>query len=304
MIGDPTVTVVVVTWNSARLIPDLLAGLPAALEGVGTYEVIVADNGSTDETLAVVLRSAPGVKTVQLGRNAGYAAGFNTAAAVARSSGAVLLVNPDVRLAPGSVTRLIDALAVPGTGIAAPRLVGADGGLLRSLRREPTVLRALGQGLLGGRWSGRFPLLSEVISDPARYTVPGTADWATGAALLIARPCLERVGPWDESFFLYSEETDFALRARDAGFVLRYVPDAVAVHLGGDSHRSPRLWSTLTINRVRLFASRHGRVRSAIFWAALVLSEGLRALARRSPVHKAAFLALLGTWRRPGQVAG
>ncbi|MDP8961599.1 MAG: hypothetical protein M3N32_08300, partial [Actinomycetota bacterium] len=108
----------------------------------------------------------------------------------------------------------------------------------------------------------------------------------------ISRRCLEQVGPWDETFFLYAEETEFALRARDAGFVLRYVPDAVATHLGGDRHTSSRLWALLAVNRVRLYSRRHGPVRTAAFWAAVALNEALRALAGRG-VHRAALRALL-----------
>ncbi len=113
--------------------------------------------------------------------------------------------------------------------------------------------------------------------------------------MLVSRRCLEQVGPWDETFFLYSEETEFALRARDAGFALRYVPDAVATHLGGERHTSSQLWALLTVNRVRLYARRHGPIRTAAFWSAVTLNEALRALAGRG-VHRAALRALL----RPG----
>ena len=288
------VSVVVNTYNESTVIPGLLAGLPAALEGAGPYEVIVVDNNSADGTLEVVARDLPDATRVQLGRNAGYAAGINRGVAVARPSRAVLALNPDVRLMPGVVTRLLETLAIPGTGIAVPRIVDAHGRLDRSLRREPTVLRALGEALLGGRRAGRFHALGEVVQDPGRYEQSGTADWASGAVMLVSRECFDRVGRWDESFFFYSEETDFSLRARDAGFVLRYAPDAIAVHLGGSSHTSPRLWSILTVNRLRLFARRNGRLTTAAFWAALMLNEGLRApLSHHRAVHRAALRALV-----------
>ncbi|MCZ7627704.1 MAG: glycosyltransferase [Microthrixaceae bacterium] len=70
------------------------------------------------------------------------------------------------------------------------------------------------------------------------YARERDADWATGAAMLISAECLAAVGPWDESFFLYSEETDYCLRARDRGFKLRYSPKATATHIGGS--RTPR----------------------------------------------------------------
>jgi GT2 family glycosyltransferase len=135
------------------------------------------------------------------------------------------------------------------------------------------------------------------VRDPRRYESPATADWASGAAMMISAACFAAVGPWDESFFLYAEETDYALRAADAGFALRYVPDATAVHIGGEAHDSPQLWSLLMANRVRLFASRHGRARTAAFRAALVLNEALRAAGSRT--HRAGLRALLPPLLQP-----
>ena len=75
---------------------------------------------------------------------------------------------------------------------------------------------------------------------------------------------------------MYSEETDFALRARDRGLATRFVPDAVGVHLGGGSEYTQRLWSILTVNRVRLFRRRHGPIRSSLFAAAVIVIMALR----------------------------
>lgn len=299
----PEVTVVVVTYNSARPLRAFFDALPSALADVNDYEVVVADNASYDETLELVSECAPEATVVRLARNVGYAAGINAAVSHGgKNTRAVLVCNPDVRLHPGSVRRLLDALTDPDprpqapapleVGIVVPRLLEADGRLALSLRREPRVLRVLGEALLGGTRAGWLSPLGEVVCDPRRYDRLGNADWACGAVMLMSRRCLERVGPWDETFFLYSEETEFALRARDAGFALRYVPDAVATHLGGDRHTSPRLWALLAVNRVRLYSRRHGPGRTAAFWAAVTVNEALRALAGRA-VHRAALRALL-----------
>ena len=271
-------------YNSASVLPGLLESLSPALECIESHGLVLVDNASSDRTLEVARASAPGAVLVALDRNLGYSAGINAGIDAGHTSDAILILNPDVRLRTRSVAGLLEALTVPGTGIAVPRMVGSDGTLSYSLRREPTVLRALGEALLGGDRAGRFPLLSEVVRQDGRYDEAGTADWATGAAMMISRRCLEAVGPWDESFFLYSEETDFALRARDAGFALRYTPSAEVVHLGGESGVSPYLWSLLTRNRVRLYRRRHGAGRSALFFAAVALNEALRAMAG-SRVH-------------------
>ncbi|HEX5496879.1 MAG TPA: glycosyltransferase family 2 protein [Mycobacteriales bacterium] len=287
------ITVGVVTHHSARVLPGLLDSLPGALAGVPDWRLAVADNASADGSVDLVRRRFPAATVVDLGGNRGYAAGVNACAAVDPRA-ALLLCNPDVRLRPGAVAAL-GAATGSGVGITVPRLEDADGRLAHSLRRRPTVTRALGEALLGGRRASRFAALSEVVADPAAYTGPSRSDWATGAVMLVTRECLEAVGGWDESFFLYSEETDFALRAADAGFSLRLVPDAEAVHVGGDAHTSPALWALLTANRVRLFARRAGALRGAAFWSAVVAGEALRAAGRgrSTATHRAALEVLL-----------
>jgi GT2 family glycosyltransferase len=302
MVPDrPKVTVAIVTYNSGRVLADCLRSLPAGFGEVG-YEVVVADNASADDTVAVAHELAPNVRVAVLKRNRGYAAGVNAAIAEARATEAVYVLNPDARLYPGSVRPLIDALDDRATGIAVPKLLNDDGELQFSLRREPTVTRAFGEAVIGGRRAARTKRFGEIIGVPGAYEHPTTCDWASGAAMLVARRCLDAVGPWDESFFLYSEETDFALRARDAGFVLRYVPDAVVKHLGGEMSRDPRLWSMAPVNRVRLYRRRHGRVRSGAFTTAVVINEALRA-ATGSPTHRAGLRALLQPSSRPAEVA-
>ncbi|MBW3562900.1 MAG: glycosyltransferase family 2 protein [Actinobacteria bacterium] len=284
------VCVAVVTWNSAAVIGRLLASLPGALTGL-KYRVVVADNASTDGTVEVVRTSWPDVTVVETGRNAGYAAGINAAVRAPCPARATLICNPDVQLRPGAVRSLLRALDDPDVGIVVPRLVGTDGETLPSLRRRPTVLRAMGEAVLGGERAGRFDRLGETVHRTEMYRSARDVDWATGAVMLVDDRCREVVGEWDESFFLYSEETDFALRAHDAGFRVRYVPESVAVHGGGDLHRSPELWRLQALNRVRLFARRHGPVATRAFWAAVTLNEGLRALAGR-PGNQMAYRAL------------
>jgi GT2 family glycosyltransferase/glycosyltransferase involved in cell wall biosynthesis len=283
--------VALVTYNSEAVLGGCLESLDVAAAHAGPWRLVVADNASADGSVALVEALAPEATVVRLPRNLGYAAGVNAAIAAAPGAGPVLVLNPDVRLEPEALVRMLRALDRPGTGIAVPRLEDAAGRLQHSLRREPTVLRALGQALFGER-SGRIPLLGETVTRGGAYTRPVSADWATGAAMLISRACLDTVGPWDESYFLYSEETDFALRARDAGFALRHVPDACAVHLGGESESSPLLWSILTVNRVRLYRRRHGRASAAAFAGAVLLGEAIRAFGGDAR-HRAALRAVL-----------
>ena len=291
---EMTVAVVVVTYNSVRLLDDLLAALDDGLKGVH-WHLTVADNASADGTPAALRRLAPTATIIEMGRNAGYAAGINAAVRAAKPHSAIFVLNPDVRLLAGCVAELLCALG-PGTGIAVPQLVNGASELIRSLRREPTVLRAWGDALLGAQRAGRYPVLGEIVTDRGCYDGEAVTDWAEGSTLLVSSECWQQCGPWDESFFLYSEETDFALRARNAGLVTRYMPAARAVHLGGDSRESPGLWTLLMLNRVRLFRKRNGRIRTAAYWCALVWREASRsALGKRT--SRAAVQALLSPSR-------
>ncbi len=295
------VAVVAVSYNSASDLAGLISTLAEGLAGV-EWELVVADNGSTDESVDVVRRVAPYATVVEMGRNAGYAAGVNAAVAASGPHAAVLVLNADVRLDPGCVTPLLSALRRPGTGIAVPRLRDRQGQLIPSQRREPTIRRTITAAVLGAQRAGRHAGWGEVITDRAAYERDGVTDWAEGSTQLISSECWSSIGPWDESYFLYSEETDFDLRARDAGFATRYVAQAGAVHLEGGSARSTRLWPLLVANAIRLYRSRHGRLATTGYWAACLLREGSRALAGR-PASRAAVRTLLDL-RRLGAPRG
>lgn len=292
------VAVVMVTWNSEQHLPGTLDGMGAALEGIGRWQLVVADNASGDGTLACLARLAPDALIVRTGGNLGYAGGVNAAVAAAPPTRAYLVLNPDVQLTPGIVRVLSNGLTAQ-VGVTVPRLTDSAGRLAHSLRREPTVLRALGEALLGGHIAGRFPALGEVVRDPTAYDHDSACDWATGAVLLVSQECMAAAGPWDESFFLYSEETDFLLRARDVGYQVHFLPSARAVHEGGESHVAPLLWSRLVVNRVRLYRRRHGVLKASGFWAAVLLGELLRSA--HGGTHRAAVRALV---RLPEKVLG
>src|SRR5262249_42728834 len=149
---------------------------------------------------------------IEPGCNLGYGAAVNLGFAAVRPREAILITNPDALLHSGTLRRL-RAGVQPGVGIVVPRLLDSDGTLARSLRREPTVLRATGEAVLGGLRAGRVAALGEMVCDAGDYANARTIDWATGAAWLVTPRCFEAVGGFAEDYFLYSEETDFALRA-------------------------------------------------------------------------------------------
>jgi N-acetylglucosaminyl-diphospho-decaprenol L-rhamnosyltransferase len=285
----PDLDVIVVTYDSVHVIGDLLDSLPAALGGL-TADVIVVDNGSTDGTADFV--AARGDCKVVRSANVGYAGGINRGVREGESAEAILILNPDARLSENSIPPLLKALHEPNVGIVAPQVRSPEGELEFSLRREPTLLRATGLSRSGS------PALSEHISDPADYAQPCFVDWALGAALLVSRSCYDLLGGWDESFFLYSEETDFCLRARDRGLLTRYEPESVAVHIGGGSGRSGRTHSMQMVNRIRLYRRRHGALASWCYYG-LTAARELSWVVRGHRESLPALVAVLRPARRP-----
>ena len=278
-VTEPDVVVACVTYNSESVIEGFLAALPAALQSVPDCRVVVVDNDSQDDTVDIIRRAAPWVTLVRAPRNLGYAAGINLALAHSLGRSGVYVLNPDAIPAPGSVARLLDLTRLdPGVGIAVPMVRAADGSLKFSLRREPTLMRALGEAVLGGHRAARVSWLGDMIRDPGRYRDGATADWATGAAMFISRSAIDAVGEWDERFFLYSEETDYALRVRDEGFRLELLAGTSVTHPGGEMSTSPHLWSLVAANQQRLYRKRHRLLPSVAYWAVLVAREGVRAM--------------------------
>jgi N-acetylglucosaminyl-diphospho-decaprenol L-rhamnosyltransferase len=278
--------VVVVTYNSEQDIARLLDSLPMAALGL-KLRTIVVDNGSADATLQHA-RKYLGVTCVEVGVNMGYAAAINIGRRCAGVCSALLVLNPDVILEAGALREMFDALERSAAGIVVPMLLDEQGHRLASLRRKPTLTRAIGDAMLGDHLGWRPGWLSEIVRSDVRYERPNTVEWATGAAMLISAACDSTVGSWDERFFLYSEEVDYAARADAAGFKIQYVPAARARHRGGGSGQSAMLIALLSINRIR-YMEKIRRLPSA-YRAVVIMHELLRS---GDPSHRAALRAVM-----------
>jgi N-acetylglucosaminyl-diphospho-decaprenol L-rhamnosyltransferase len=291
-VGVERVAVVVVLYNSAEHLPEFIASLPAGMDGV-EHQLVAVDNDSSDGGPDLVERLAPDALVVRTGRNGGYAAGINAGVAAAGHHTAVLVVNSDVRLLPGCMPELLRRMRATGAGIVVPRLTDAQGRLIESIRREPSVAHSFWDAVLSAKVAGRLGRLGEVVTSPRAYDVEQRVDWAEGSTQLVSSECWDRCGTWDESFFLYCEETEYDLRARDAGLGVLYVPTAAAVHLeGGSSVSVDWLWRLQVVNRIKLFRRRNGRAATAAFWLVTLLRETSRAALGRSK-NRAAARALL-----------
>jgi GT2 family glycosyltransferase len=222
------VSVVVVTYNA-------LPWLEQALESVRGRETIVVDHGSTDGTVEIVRERFPDVELLEE-ENRGLAHGWNTG--VARTGGRyVLLLNSDAWMDESAVDTLAAfADAHPDAAVVGPRLRYPDGRLQRSVRGFPTLWRIATEYFYLRKLAPRTRALNAFYGGGFDHASVHEAEVLMGAVWLVRRAAIEQVGPADDAFFLFSEETDWAYRFRAAGWRILFCPDAGATHVYGASH--------------------------------------------------------------------
>jgi exopolysaccharide biosynthesis WecB/TagA/CpsF family protein len=272
--GAADAAVVVVTYNSASGVGSLLESLRAETADL-TLRVVLADNSSSDGTLEFVRSTHPDVMAFATGGNLGYSGGINAAMRRAGDAATVVVLNPDVTVERGSLQAMLYRLRASRAGAVVPALRNERGATSPSLFREPSILNAVGDALMGRRLANRPGWLAGTDFNPESYAHPHTVDWATGAALMVRRALADSLA-WEESYFLYSEEVDFFRGLRTLGETIWYEPAAVMTHVGGGSGSSPRLNALLAVNRVRYIRKYHSAAYAAVFQGAVVLSEVLR----------------------------
>jgi GT2 family glycosyltransferase len=297
--AESGLSIVIVSYNSAAVLPGLLDSVPGGLEGVKQFETIVVDNDSKDGSVDIALAHPTRPRVIRMHRNAGYAAAINAGATAVSLDRDLLVLNPDLRLLPGSVRLLVNRLKDSSVGVAVPRILGEDGTTSWSLRREPSLVTAWTDAILGGTLAARIGT-SEMIGDPVTYDQGGPVEWATGAAVAVAGRARAIVGEWDESFFLYSEEVDYLRRVRENGLLVAYVPQAQVVHCGRDYLGNPRLSALMTANRIRYYRRYHGPMSTAMFRLSVIVGETIRAVL--GPGHRAALWAAMTPWRPPPEI--
>jgi N-acetylglucosaminyl-diphospho-decaprenol L-rhamnosyltransferase len=254
--ADVLVDVVVVTYNSAPHVRDAVADFA----GDAQVRVVVVDNGSTDDTLDQL----EGLEVATIAQaNRGFAHGCN-AGWRSGNAPAVLFLNPDARIKRRCLDILLESLDDGSVGIVGPRIVDENGALAFSQRRFPRVLSTFAQAVYAQRLAPRRSWVDEVIRDEQQYAAPRDVEWLSGACLLVRRSLLSAIGGWDESYFLYSEDTQLCRSAWDAGARVRFEPRAEAVHVGGESASRAELLETLARSRIRYARKNSPRLKAAL----------------------------------------
>jgi N-acetylglucosaminyl-diphospho-decaprenol L-rhamnosyltransferase len=291
--------VVIVNYRTAGLTIDCLRSLADEVQRVPGCRVTVVDgasgDGSAEQLAAAIVANGWGewIKLLPLEHNGGFASANNAALRQGLDDPAgaecFFLLNPDTIVHPGALTALLQFLKDhPAAGIVGSRLEHRDGAPQPSAFRFHSFLSELENGARLGLLSRL--LRSRIVAQPPADE-PIRTDWVSGAAMMIRREVLEKVGLLDDGYFMYYEEVDLCLRAQSAGFECWHVPQSRIIHLIGQAsgvndparpkRRRPGYWFE---SRQRYFRKNHGRLYAALAdaaWASGYITWRLRRIVQR-----------------------
>lgn len=218
--------VVILNWNGKHMMERFLPSVVA--NTTGNAEVVIADNGSTDDSIEFLKANYPTLRIVQLDKNYGFAEGYNRALAQIEADCYVLL-NDDVEVTPHWVEPVVEQMEKhPDTAIVQPKLLMYD--------QRDTFEYAGGAG--GYIDSYGYPfcrgrMFDTVEKDHGQYDDACEIFWASGAAMFVRADVWHHLGGLDGDFFAHMEEIDFCWRAKNAGYRVEYCPQSVVYHVGG-----------------------------------------------------------------------
>ena len=255
-------SIIIVNWNTAELLTQCLNSIYHAAPQL-YFEIIVVDNGSTDNSMDVVNEYFPDLRVVRNTRNLGFARANNQGLAIGTGR-YFMLLNSDTVVPPGEIDKLVHfADQSPEIGVLGPRLLNMDGTLQES-------------------WSSFPSLWSEFVGKNFRERRPETnllfaydVDWISGACMLVRAKTIEEIGMLDEAYFMYSEEADWCYRIKSNGWKVIYLSNAEIIHLGGGSaDRASLIQLTLLYqSKIYFFQKNYGRRKAVLLRYELALSN-------------------------------
>ncbi len=249
---DPDVTVVIVNWNTRALVLDCIGALE---QNAGTETAcVVVDNGSTDGSADAIEREFSNVGLIRNEANFGFARANNIALAGLKTDFALLL-NSDARIQPGALPAMLEYMKTnPTVGIVGARLLNEDGSIQNAFDNFPTLAtELLNKSLLRRLFPARY------AGKSLRITSPTEVESVIGACMLIRAAALEQTGLFDEDYFFFKEETDLCLQMRKVGWSVVHLPDAIAVHLQGQSKAIAPLAAKIEYDRSNIIFFRKHR---------------------------------------------
>ncbi len=274
MSHSPILSVIIVTWNVREDLRECLRSL-FDNSGAVPMEVIVVDNASQDGTAEMVRTEFPQVHLIVNAQNLGYTKANNQGIQASRGK-YVLLLNPDTVVLPGAIEALVAfAESHPEAGIIGPKLVNPDGSIQRSARSLPDLGAGLFRNTPLGRLFPNNPFVRRYLLTDFGYDQVREVGWVSGAAMLIRREVLDKIGLLDERFWAYCEDVDLCWRAWQAGFKVVFNPSATIIHKIGRSS-DQRLVPSLIQHHKSMWLFYWKNYRSQYpFWMAPIIGMGI-----------------------------
>ncbi len=262
------ISVVILNWNTERLLRRCLTSLLQDNSTGIVLEIIVVDNASEDGSRKMVTSEFPEVHLVGNKKNIGFGAGNNRGAEVAKGR-YILFLNSDTEVHEGCLVQLLRyADSHPEAGIVGPKLLNADGSLQYSCRHYPNLATGFFRNTpLGRLFPGNKHNADYLMSD-WDHGSPRNVDWVSGAALMIRRTVADKIGIFDEDYFMYCEDVDLCRRVNFAPLCetttdtwkVTYFPDALITHFIGRSSDKVPTRMTYEFHRSQyLFYRKHYR---------------------------------------------
>jgi GT2 family glycosyltransferase len=225
----PTLSVLIINRNTQSLLASCLDSVNATIPPL-PYEIIVVDNGSTDASLGFVRSLGASVHLIRNHTNLGYAKAVNQAITVATGK-YLLILNTDITLTETAVAQLVEFMAhTPDAGIAGGQLLNPDGSNQNSIAPYPSLITELiGKSFLRLVFPGKY------YHKHFSFKTPVAIDSLVGAAILVRKEAIDKVGNLDERFFFYFEETDWCKRFVTQGYKIYFLPKVQIIHKQGQS---------------------------------------------------------------------
>jgi len=258
-------SVIIVSYNNRNLLRDCLDAVESSV-GEYTYETIIVDNGSTDDTSQWLRKEYPKVNLVTEEKNLGFAGANNVGFSHAKGRYWVIL-NTDAIVQDNALAKAIALMDTnPSVGLGGARLLGRDGAdqpsalLFPSILNNILFLTGLANKYSQNRFFGRA---QRSWADPQ---VPASVDWVPGAFSIIRQELVKEMDFFDPRFFFYYEEVDLCRRIKQAGYTIKYWPQIRVVHFGGEPKQAGdnRVEETLLLWRMHsellYYRKHHGRL--------------------------------------------
>lgn len=226
MSSSKKISIVILNWNGSGFLKRFLPSVITC--STGNVEIVVADNGSTDESKSLVENDFPTVVYLQLDRNYGFAEGYNRALAKLHSDYFVLL-NSDVEVTPGWLDSMVEMMEQDSAiGICQPKVLSLD-------RRDEFEYAGAAGGFIDrfGYPFCRGRVLEVVEKDYGQYDQAMQVSWATGACMMIKSELWNACNGFDPDFWAHMEEIDLCWRAQHLGYKVYCTPASVVYHIGG-----------------------------------------------------------------------